>query len=286
MMGMCSRECWIAYCWIVLYCTAQPWPVLSAGLSVPPERMEPVWFWIRTVCRQVGCSGSLLPPLQSPFAGDVAARSLPRTIWSIRPIFSGSAILSRRSVTRASVGWCASSYAGVAAAVAGAAPQVSPSPRVIVVKASRLLSLVTRRGRRPAALDRWIFHLMCVSPLPPPGGDSAASARTSFRPCEMISVTDKLCGDHRGVKTVGPDEGEASPGRPVDWRRADRGGALRGRRLERGGGVAATGGPQSGRRHAAAVAAWRRGGDGAARRLFLPVRRRGRPPRRVAAPGV
>ncbi len=82
---MCSREFSIASCWMVLAQSAQPCPVLSAGLSVPPARMEPVKFLISTLSRQLGCSGSLLPPalLQLPSAGLVVSRSLPVTIWSI-----------------------------------------------------------------------------------------------------------------------------------------------------------------------------------------------------------
>src|SRR2546429_514001 len=102
MIGMCRREFWIAYCWIVLYCWAQPWPVLSAGLSVPPERMEPGWFWISTVCMQTGCSGAGLPPafLRSPPARALGSRRLPTTIRSLRPILSLSVILPRRASTR------------------------------------------------------------------------------------------------------------------------------------------------------------------------------------------
>jgi len=57
-------------------------PVLSAGLSVPPERIEPVWYSISTRWRQDVCSGSLFPPalLQSPSAGGFVSRSLPITI--------------------------------------------------------------------------------------------------------------------------------------------------------------------------------------------------------------
>jgi hypothetical protein len=58
-------------------------PVLSLGLSVPPARIDPVRSVISTFSRQTGCSGSLLPPLQSPLAGGLAAFSLPMTIWSI-----------------------------------------------------------------------------------------------------------------------------------------------------------------------------------------------------------
>src|SRR5690242_2890960 len=47
--GMCRREFWIAYFWIMLYSLAQskpvlpvpPWPVVSGGLSVPPASSEP-----------------------------------------------------------------------------------------------------------------------------------------------------------------------------------------------------------------------------------------------------
>jgi hypothetical protein len=89
---------------MVLYCTAQPLPVLSLGLSVPPARIEPVWSVISTFCRQTGCSGSLLPPLQSPLAGGVAAFSLPMTIWSIWPTFSARVMRRSRSATRAATG--------------------------------------------------------------------------------------------------------------------------------------------------------------------------------------
>ena len=82
---MCSRELSIAACWMVLAHTAQPRPVLSAGLSVPPARIEPVKFFTSTLSKQDGCSGSVLPPglWQLPSAGLVVSRSAPTTIWSI-----------------------------------------------------------------------------------------------------------------------------------------------------------------------------------------------------------
>src|SRR6266545_5725799 len=94
---------------MVLYCSAQPLPVLSLGLSVPPARIEPVLSVISTFCRQAGCSGSLLPPLQLPLPGSLAAFSLPMTIWSIWPTFSASVIrrsrLSTRAETEAVASW-------------------------------------------------------------------------------------------------------------------------------------------------------------------------------------
>ena len=83
--GMCRRECSIAKCWMVFAQSAQPLPVLSAGLSVPPARIDPVKFLISTWSRQFGCSGSVLPPvlLQLPLAGLVVSRNSPVTIWSI-----------------------------------------------------------------------------------------------------------------------------------------------------------------------------------------------------------
>src|SRR5512132_1516100 len=85
---------------MVLYCSAQPLPVLSLGLSVPPARIDPVRSVISTFSRQTGCSGSLLPPLQSPLAGAVAAFSLPITIWSIWPTFSARVMRRSRLSTR------------------------------------------------------------------------------------------------------------------------------------------------------------------------------------------
>src|SRR6266536_1899115 len=85
---------------MALYCSAQPLPVLSAGLSVPPERIEPVWLSMSTFCRQTSCSGWSLPPLQSPLAGGLGARSSETTIWSIWPTFSSRVIRRRRSLTR------------------------------------------------------------------------------------------------------------------------------------------------------------------------------------------
>src|SRR5207248_4575037 len=87
---------------MVLYHCAQPWPVLSGGLSVPPARIEPVTFLTSTLSKQDGCSGSVFPPVlwQVPSAGLVLSRSAPTTIWSIWPTFSSNVIRPSRSSTR------------------------------------------------------------------------------------------------------------------------------------------------------------------------------------------
>src|SRR5829696_5504231 len=129
---------------MVLYCTAQPLPVLSLGLSVPPERIEPVCSVISTFCRQTGCSGSLLPPLQSPPAGGLGPRSLPSTIWSIWPTFSSSVMRPSRSLTRAGTGAFGSRYLGPAAEalwVASRVPVRASTDRRTAATASLFLHL-------------------------------------------------------------------------------------------------------------------------------------------------
>src|SRR5919197_3499221 len=117
---------------MVLYCSAQPLPVLSFGFSGPPARIEPVLSVISTFCRQAGCSGSLLPPLQSPLAGSLAAFSLPITIWSIWPTFSASVMRPSRLSTREETE-AAASRTGTAALVRAASGWLPSTSRDRIV---------------------------------------------------------------------------------------------------------------------------------------------------------
>jgi hypothetical protein len=156
--GMCSRVSWTATRWIALAQSAQPLPVLSAGLSVPPARIEPVKFFTSTLFRQFGCSGSVLPPAlpQSPLAGLVESRSSPVTIWSIWPTFSASVIRRSRSSTRADTGAFRFRYSGPAltGGAAPAGPEAATRASTQPAAAANAMTGLIRAAPGRAALRR------------------------------------------------------------------------------------------------------------------------------------
>src|SRR5262245_56734363 len=154
---------------MVLYCSAQPLPVLSAGLSVAPDRIDPVWKSTRTRWRHGVWSGSLFAPalVQLPFAGGAVSRSFATSTWSIWPTFSARVIRLSRSFTRAGIGAFASRYFGGPAPGADAVtPTVAIASAVssqTVAKTVRLIVPPLSSGQtlRPIAAQ----HIACARSL-------------------------------------------------------------------------------------------------------------------------
>src|ERR1700694_1629778 len=108
MIGMCSRECWTAYCCNVLMLLDQLFGMFGLGTSPPPESSDPAPSVIRACCIQGWVSGKAV------------------LIWTICPTFSRTFIFSSSESTRLSTDLVLSNQGVAASTVAALNPGEAP----------------------------------------------------------------------------------------------------------------------------------------------------------------